>query len=77
MQATELLKKEKEDRDKMKLKSFRLSQNMSQEKFAREIGVSLSMMTKVENGKANASKNFLDKVKKRFPSIDLDEIFFA
>lgn len=61
----------------MKLKEFRQSKGMSQEHFAVKIGVSYSMLVKVENGKANASKNFMDKIKKVYPDISIDEVFFS
>ena len=40
------------------------------------MGVSYSMLVKVENGRANASKGFLDKIKKAFPDINIDAVFF-
>ena len=60
----------------MKLKEFRQGKGLSQEQFAFKIGVSYSMLVKVENGKANASKNFMDKVKKTFPDVSIDKVFF-
>ena len=60
----------------MKLKEFRQSKGLSQEAFAQKIGVSYSMLVKVENNKANASKNFMDKVKRIYPDISIDKIFF-
>lgn len=61
----------------MKLKEFRQSKGLSQEQFAIKMGVSYSMLVKVENGRANASKGFLDKIKKAFPDINIDAVFFS
>ncbi len=61
----------------MKLKEFRQSKGLSQELFAIKIGVSYSMLVKVENGRANASKNFMDKIKKVYPDINIDSVFFS
>lgn len=61
----------------MKLKEFRKSKNLSQEKFAQSIGFTLSMVSKIEMGKVKASRNFIDKVKQIYPEIDINAIFFA
>ncbi len=61
----------------MNLKEFRQSKGLSQEQFAIKIGVSYSMLVKVENGRAGASKNFMDKIKKVYPDISIDKVFFA
>lgn len=60
----------------MKLKEFRQRKGLSQEQLAIKLGVSYSMLVKVENGRANASKNFLDKFKKSYPNESIDAVFF-
>lgn len=59
------------------LKEFRLQRGYSQEKMALEIGTSLSMYEKVEQGKAQPSRGFMQKVKRRFTDANIDTIFFA
>jgi transcriptional regulator with XRE-family HTH domain len=60
-----------------KLKEFREAKGLSQEAFAKAIGYTLSMTAKVESGAAKASRNFMEKVKKAFPEVDINNIFFA
>ena len=60
-----------------KLKEFRVAKGLSQEAFAKAIGYTLSMTAKVESGAAKASRNFMEKVKKAFPEVDINNIFFA
>lgn len=57
------------------IKNFRKSLNLTIEEFAQEIGVSKSLMEKIENGDRGTSRNFLKKLKKRFPQFDVN-IFF-
>lgn len=59
-----------------KLKQFREGRNMTVSDFAKEIGMSPYVCYKVESGERTASKLFMLKMKKRFPEIDLDYIFF-
>lgn len=59
------------------LKKFRKSKGLSQEEFAKAIGFTLSMTAKIETGKVKPSRNFMEKVKKAFPEVDINEIFFA
>lgn len=59
-----------------KLAKLRNSMNYSQEKMASKIGVSYSYYIKVENNKADASKNFMRKFKVAFPNENIDNIFF-
>lgn len=58
------------------LKSVRLSHDLSQADMARELGVSLSLYTKVELGIVPASRAFMEKFKSRFPNESIDFIFF-
>lgn len=59
------------------LREFRKQKGMSQEKMAAELGVSLSMYSKVEQGNAKAGRAFMEKIKQRFPEASIDNIFFA
>lgn len=61
----------------MNLKKFRESKNLSQEKFAHAIGFTLSLVSKIERGEVKASRNFIEKVKSKYPEIDITEIFFT
>ena len=59
-----------------KLKEFRKSKKMEQIKFAQEIGVSFSYLSKVERGFQNPSFTFLCKLKNRYPEVKIDKMFF-
>jgi len=59
------------------LKEFRTQKVLSQEKMANELGVSLSMYAKVEQGTAKAGRNFMEKIKRKYPEASIDHIFFA
>jgi len=59
------------------LKEFRKSTGLSQENIARKMGVSLSMYEKVERGNASVSRGFMQKLKKTFPSVSIDAMFFG
>jgi len=61
----------------MKLKEFREKQGQSQESFARIMGISLQTQYKVENKIIPASRKYMEKLKKLFPEINIDEIFFS
>lgn len=61
----------------MKLQEFRKSKNLSQEEFARSIGFTLSMVAKVESGRAKASRNFIERVKTVYPDLKIEEVFFS
>lgn len=58
------------------LREFRAQRGLSQEKMAIELGISLSMYAKVENGAAKAGRAFMEKIKLRFPEVSIDNIFF-
>lgn len=59
------------------LRELRKENGYSQEQMAAELGVSLSMYQKVEQGNAKAGRNFMEKIKQRFPEASVDYIFFA
>lgn len=58
------------------LRELRMQHGLSQEKMAIELGVSVSMYAKVENGAAKAGRAFMEKVKTRYPEANIDNIFF-
>lgn len=60
----------------MNLKEFRKMNNLKEKEMADAIGVSSSFYYKVESGQQNPSYSFLVKLKRAFPEIVIDEIFF-
>lgn len=59
------------------LRELRKENGFNQEQMAAELGVSLSMYQKVEQGNAKAGRKFMEKIKQRFPEASIDYIFFA
>lgn len=59
------------------LRELRKENDLNQEQMAAELGVSLSMYQKVEQGNAKAGRKFMEKIKQRFPEASIDYIFFA
>lgn len=59
-----------------KLREFRTQKGLSQEKMAIELGVSLSMYAKVEQGAAKAGRTFMERIKEHYPEANIDHIFF-
>ena len=57
------------------LKQLRSDLNLSQEKMAQKIGVTLSYYQKIEQGNVMAAAGFIRKFKKAFPHVST-EIFF-
>lgn len=57
------------------LKDFRNSLNLTAQEFAKEIGISKSLYDKVETGARKPSREFLTKLKKKYPQFDVN-IFF-
>lgn len=57
------------------LKKFRKTLNLSLGQFAKRINVSESLLIKVESCKRKASREFITKIKKEFPTFDAN-IFF-
>lgn len=60
-----------------RLRAFRKSQKITQEVMAFRLGITVSMYEKVESGRANASSSFMRRMKKAFPDVSIDEIFFT
>lgn len=48
---------------------------MTYDEFAKEIGVTKSFLTKILKGERNPSYNFINKIKSRFPNVDVNEFF--
>lgn len=59
------------------LRELRKENGLNQEQMAAELGVSLSMYQKVEQGNAKAGRKFMEKIKQCFPEASIDYIFFA
>jgi DNA-binding XRE family transcriptional regulator len=60
----------------VELKRMRRELKLTQKSMAKSIGVSLSMYEKVERGHKKASRNFMESLKKEYPEVIIDEIFF-
>ncbi|KUF32864.1 helix-turn-helix domain-containing protein [Lysinibacillus sp. F5] len=60
----------------VQLKEFRKETKLTQQEMAKNIGVSLSMYEKVERGYIKASRGFIESMKRKYPHIDIDYIFF-
>ena len=57
------------------LKNFRKSLNLTTANFAEQIKVSKSLYEKVETGARKPSREFITKLKQKFPQFDVN-IFF-
>lgn len=57
------------------LRRFRRNMGLSSYQLASEIGISKSFLEKIEAGVRNPSRNFILKMKTRYPDIDTN-IFF-
>ncbi len=60
-----------------KLKKFREKMNLTQEKMARELDVTVSHYKAVEYGLRNPSFEFLERLKIKFPKCNIDKIFLS
>ena len=58
------------------LKKIRTDRNYTIEQFAEILGVSKSLIEKIESGHKKTSRNFLERLKNKFPEIDIN-IFFC
>jgi transcriptional regulator with XRE-family HTH domain len=59
-----------------KIKKIRTDRNYTICEFAGVLGVSKSLVEKLESGHKKTSRSFLEKLKKEFPEIDIN-IFFC
>lgn len=57
------------------IKQFRISQNLTVQEFANNIGVSKSLLEKIEMGNRRPSREFLEKLKKKYPQFDVNVFF--
>lgn len=57
------------------LKKFRTSKRYTMLEFAELIGVSLSLYSKVETGQRKPSRQFVEKLKKKFPSFNTNKLY--
>lgn len=58
------------------LLKFRKAKGLTQDEFAKKIGITLTYYSKIELGLRNPSYNFLNKFKEVFPEASVDDIFF-
>lgn len=58
------------------LKAFRTSLNMRQKDIADKLGVSKDLYYKIETGKINPTYNFLERLAKAFPNVNINKILF-
>ena len=58
------------------IKQFRNSLNLTIKEFSKAIGVSKSLQEKIEMGNRKPSREYLEKLKKKFPQFDVN-IFFT
>lgn len=61
----------------VKLKQFRTSQGLTQREVTARLGTAKNYYSDIENGSRTPGYNFLVRLKKRFPGIDIDEVFFS
>ena len=59
-----------------KLTELRKSENLTIEEMANRLVISGSFYHKIEIGERNPSYNFIKKLKKEFPHINIDTLFF-
>ena len=61
----------------MTLTEFKEMHHLSAYHLAEQLGVSRSYISNIENGKRNPSYAFVRKLKKRYPEINVDEMFYS
>lgn len=61
----------------MKLREFRVQNQLTKKEMADSIDFSLSMYEKVEDGRMKPTGNFMRAFKSHYPNTSIDEIFFA
>ena len=57
------------------IKQFRISLNLTVQEFADNIEVSKSLLEKIEMGIRKPSREFLEKLKKKYPQFDVNVFF--
>lgn len=58
-------------------KLYQLQGDLTDEEFAKKLGVSRSQLWRIRNGRSKAGAVFLEKFKKSFPEESIEDIFFA
>ena len=61
----------------LRLKDFRVKEQMTQKVMADKMHITLSMYEKVEHGAVNASAGFMRRLAEAFPNADINYIFFS
>ncbi|MBC1509445.1 helix-turn-helix domain-containing protein [Listeria seeligeri] len=59
-----------------RLVQFRKELSMNQKEFAKTLGVSRSLLAKIETGNRMPSYRFMKAIKKSFPEANIDDLFF-
>lgn len=59
-----------------RLRSFRISLNLTKVQMSEKLGYTLSLYEKVEDGRTGASAKFMHKFKTVFPNASIEFIFF-
>ncbi len=57
------------------LKKFRTNKRYTMKEFAGIIGVSLSLYAKVEQGQRKPSRQFVEKLKTKYPSFNVNKLY--
>lgn len=57
------------------LREFRQLFGKSLKTFAEDLNISLSLYEKIERGERQPSRNFLKKLKKKYPIFDINRLF--
>ena len=57
------------------LRDFREKIKLNQNEFAESIGVSLSLYVKIECGDRKPSREFMSKLKSKYPEFDVNNFF--
>ncbi len=56
---------------------YQLQGDLTDEEFAKKLGVSRSQLWRIRNGHSKAGAEFLEKFKRCFPEESIEDIFFA
>ncbi|MBQ8047971.1 MAG: helix-turn-helix transcriptional regulator [Prevotella sp.] len=62
---------------KDRIRQLMVSQQMNQQSFAEELGISAPSLSNIFNSKSNPSLFHVDAIKKRFPAINLDWLLYG
>ncbi len=57
------------------IKKFRISLKLTVQEFADSINVSKSLLEKIEMGNRKPSREFLEKLKRKYPQFDINVFF--